>query len=482
MIFHQDLFHCFSMYIRPDDPNRSYNNIWHAVSEDGVHWRDAGMAVGNAPFPVWAMKIHTVKNGKFIMNHGSFGASGAQNTLKFWESDDLYHWIYRPDLDIIAPKDAAGKDTRLDCMCVIESGRIYYGYATGKYGSLRSEDGEHFRFAACDFDLTPLPPFAASEGGFEVGDVTEAGNHVFFLGGGFGWLGKTGYGVFTFRADAPQGTFKPDFAALRLSGNSDRWVNLWARFVRCGSGLLSHSYMQEGYSYEYGDTWLPPLRRVLTDDGDHLRLCWWEGNERLKGERSSLSGLALKSFFADGRHIVRGTAKNDGGTFSASVPEKTVYENEPDTLSAVIADFPVDAENGVVIEGTLTLQSGSWVVFPAGGFYLEEDDVSGTAVIFDSCGRTLIYAVKTDGRLSMCREDILDYGCAVPCGMSAGVPHRFRLIIHRCMFEIYLDDMYVQTFNTAHTKNSAGRFPKRFGIASCNGVCTGSDITVYKFG
>ena len=41
--------------------------------------------------------------------------------------------------------------------------------------------------------------------------------------------------------------------------------------------------MNEGYSYEQGATWLPPIKRIAADEYDHLRLYWWKNNEMLKG-------------------------------------------------------------------------------------------------------------------------------------------------------------------------------------------------------
>ena len=481
ILHHQGVFHCFSMYQRGDDPERLYNSIWHAVSGDGVHWQDAGMAVERAPFLVWAMKVHRARSGRFILNHGSFGASGAQNTLRLWESEDLYRWELRPDLEITAPTSPAGTDTRLDCMSVIEWQGRYFGYATGEHGFLHSEDGEHFEFCHCDFDTAPLPPFAATDGGFEVGDVVVCGDRVFYLGGAFGYLGRTGYGVYTMRAPGPSGPFRPDLGALRLSGNSDRWVNLWARCFQFGDGLLSHSYMQEGCTYECGDTWLPPLRRAGADAEGHFRLSWWEGNEALKGEARPLRGLRWETLHADHTRVKRGSTGDQEGVVAASLPGNAVFEVTPPAFAAVTAPLPLDAERGVVVDGTLTLGDASWVIFPAGGLWLEEDDTHGTAIVFDSCGRTSILAVTTAPELALVRGDVVDYGCAAPCGMTAGVAHRFRLLLRRGMFEVYLDDQYVQTFNTAHRPDRPGRIPRRFGIASCNGACTGSDITMYRF-
>ena len=81
----------------------------------------------------------------------------------------------------------------------------------------------------------------------------------------------------------PVGPFRADAAAYRLCGNSTRWVALWARFCRTDTDLLVNGYMYSGYTYETGETWLPPLKRAVVDAGGHLRLGYWKGNDALQG-------------------------------------------------------------------------------------------------------------------------------------------------------------------------------------------------------
>ena len=47
--------------------------------------------------------------------------------------------------------------------------------------------------------------------------------------------------------------------------------------------------------------------------------------------------------------------------------------------------------------------------------------------------------------------------------------HSLRLLIRKNMFELYVDDMFVQTFNTTHAPGSIGATPQRIGFIAQNG-------------
>ena len=73
VFFHEGRYCLFSMYSALDgnhDDRNGYNHVWQAVSDDGVHWRDAGPVI-SAPFLVWAMGVWQAGD-RFYLNHGSF--------------------------------------------------------------------------------------------------------------------------------------------------------------------------------------------------------------------------------------------------------------------------------------------------------------------------------------------------------------------------------------------------------------------------
>lgn len=58
-------------------------------------------------------------------------------------------------------------------------------------------------------------------------------------------------------------------------------------------------------------------------------------------------------------------------------------------------------------------------------------------------------------------EDIIGpIGYAVPCGIRSATPHRFRLLIKNGIWELYLDDRYVQTYITGPATGRLGLFAK----------------------
>ncbi len=72
-------------------------------------------------------------------------------------------------------------------------------------------------------------------------------------------------------------------------------------------------------------------------------------------------------------------------------------------------------------------------------------------------------------RLEFHAEDAIGPGCAAPAGIRPHTNHAFRLLIRKNMFEFYLDDMLVQTFNTTHEPGTVGLTPQRIGFIVENG-------------
>ena len=472
---HQGQFYLFSMYTPSDEAN--FRNVWLATSRDGVHWKHVGPVVKDAPFNIWAMSVHQVGD-KFIMNHGSFSRPGVQNVIRFWESTDLVHWTFMGhEADLLPDARWYHPDSRLDCMSVVpvvKDGRTeYYGYATGPGGFLESADGIHWSGLPrpqVDWGAVPPPPTPPDEGGFEVGGCQEILGRYYLVGGWFNYMGSTGYGVFTLIGDTPLGPFRADADAYRLCGNSGRWVALWARFCPTEEELLVNGYMYSGYTYETGETWLPPLKRAIVDAGGHLRLGYWKGNDAIKGAPVNVDLSTCREVFPD--------AENGDCSFTATAnrlaiqarPERNsiLRTNLPTTVA--ILDNTFDCDKGVVIEGTIqaTCQDRRLVASSV-GFYLEEQPGEGTAILLHGFGRTEIGKMSFTDRLDFQSEDTIGPGCAAPAGILPHANHSFRLMIRKNMFEFYLDDLLVQTFNTTHDPGRIGLTPQRLGFIAENG-------------
>ena len=479
-------FYLFSMYTPGDEAN--FRNVWLATSSDGVHWKHVGPVIKDAPFNIWAMSVHQVGD-RFIMNHGSFTRPGVQNVIRFWESTDLVHWTFLGhEADLFPDPRWYHPDSRLDCMSVVPvvaNGQTkYYGFATGPGGFLESEDGIHWSGMPrpqVDWGTVPPPPTPPDEGGFEVGGCHEIDGRYYLVGGWFNYMGATGYGVYTLTSDTPAGPFRADAAAYRLCGNSTRWVALWARFCQTDAELLVNGYMYSGYTYETGDTWLPPLKKAVVDSGGHLRLGYWKGNEAIKGTPAAVDLSSCRKVYPDAAYADCSCSAVADRLDIQAQPERNsiLRTNLPTTV--VVLDSPLDFRRGVVIEGTMQATCRDHrLVASSVGFYLEEQPGEGTAILLHSYGRTEIGKMTLTDRVDFHAEDTIGPSCAAPAGIVPHTNHAFRLLIRQNMFELYLDDMLVQTFNTTHEPGSIGRTPQRVGFIAENGQGLFENVRVWS--
>ena len=225
VFFHEGRYYLFSMYSALDgnhDDRNGYNHVWQAVSDDGVHWRDAGPVI-SAPFLVWAMGVWQAGN-RFYLNHGSFSGAGTQNVLRFWESPDLRNWTYMgEDADLSPDPRWYDPESRFDCMDVIsteENGRTcYHGIASGPGGWLRSDDGVRWEGRPPSrFEFGSLQP--AGDYPFEIAGWLPIDGKIYVLGSRPVYAGNRGYCVYTLTGASVNGPFRPDAGAYRLSGHT----------------------------------------------------------------------------------------------------------------------------------------------------------------------------------------------------------------------------------------------------------------------
>jgi hypothetical protein len=476
VLWHKNQYYLFTMYTTTGR-EADCRNVWLATSSDGVHWKHVGPVIKDAPFNIWAMAVHKVGD-RFIMNHGSFSRPGVQNVIRFWESTDLLHWTFMGhQADLFPDSRWYRRDSRLDCMSVVpvmKDGRTrYYGFATGPGGFLESEDGIHWSGKpqpAIDWGTVPPPPTPPDEGGFEIGGCHEIDGRYYLVGGWFNYMGCTGYGVYTLISETPRGPFRADAAAYRLCGNSTRWVALWARFCRTDKDLLVNGYMYSGYTYETGGTWLPPLKKAVVDSGGHLRLGYWSGNDALKAAPVNVDLSTCNKVYPGeaNRDCVCSATTNRLDIRAQPERSSGARTNVPITV-AVLKDT-LDCGKGVVVEGTIQATCRDRrTVSPSVGLYLEETPGQGTAILLHGHGRTEIGKMTLTDRIDFQPEDTIGPGCAAPAGILPHTNHAYRLLVRRNMFELYLDDMLVQTFNTTHEPGGIGRTPQRLGFIVENG-------------
>ncbi len=425
-----------------------------ATSKDGVHWKDGWVAVreleydkGNTFYKAFIGRV----GDRFIMNHGVLQASGQQNILRFYESQNLRTWKYlystTPDARWYAI------DGRWDHMYVLPKDEDnpsagYWGYpvATPKAGLARglgmaeSDDGREWRtLPPPQVEWTDVPPYDLEIGG------CERVEDKYIIIGGYGDYLSDGYSVYTLISEKPCGPFRPDKEAYRLCGTSSKAAgNIMTSLAAWCHGKDNEKLISNYVSYEVAKpgTMMLPLRKPVFDDG-HLRLGWWQGNESLKGMAIELG-----------------------------VPEITVEaEEKPYQIVWFGAEFDLDA--GIVIEGSLLAQ------YPREraslGFAFEEAGARSMEIRLGigNPDQRQTHIGRYNNVTGFTAQDITGRGCATVTGIDCDKPHAFRLLVRYNLFELYIDDLLVQTY--VFQPNSG-----RIGLIACNVRAVFKNLVFYK--
>ncbi len=445
VVWRDGTFYLFTMYRHEQqiaDVRDQWCNVWLATSTDGVHWKDVGPVIKDAPFVIYAMRVWKVGD-RYLMNHGSY-TGDKQDVLRLWESTDLVHWTWLgPEFDVRRP-DGQRID-HMDVISEVEGGKtVYYGYAVG--GMLRSEDGVKWTWIG-EFPFTDNLNVRVVQ---EPGGCERIGGKYYLLVGGF-YPGSFQYAVATFLSDKPTGPFSPDYPAFRLNGYSGRnVVALWAGYCRLpGETLLTNYILDPGGLF----WWHAPLKSAVVDGAGHLHMGYWKGNDALKG-----SALSVDS----GR--VRLAGPEPGGECAATQDQITlkapplpsprwITPGRPNIALAFL-DTAFDGEKGFVMEGFMKITARDGLVFPGVGICLEEKDREATAILFETWGQTEIGTLRWAEQPRFESEDRTGFGCATVAGIPPGERCRFRLLFRKRIFEVYLNDLLVQTYST---ENATGR-------------------------
>ncbi|HQH53853.1 MAG TPA: hypothetical protein PKY01_15590 [Candidatus Hydrogenedentes bacterium] len=448
VLWHEGAFYLFTMYRKTqqlEDRIDDWRYVWLATSQDGVHWKDVGTVIKDTPFPIWAMRVWRA-GGRFVMNHGSFSGN-QQDVLRFWESPDLVQWTYLgPEYDVRRPDGQ-----RLDHMDVIaqeENGKtVYYGYAAG--GLLQSGDGVRWTWVK-DFPLTDDMDVRVV---MEPGGCERIGDTYYLLVGGF-FPGSFGYAVATYLSENPMGPFRPDYPAFRLNGHSGRTtVALWASYCRYYQELLLTNYI-----HDPGGTfwWHAPLKSAVVDAENHLRMGYWKGNDALKGEAipldtsqvTAVSPDALSGFVCEPNRVVMRAQPR---------PHLRWLTMDKPNVALAMLQETFDLQTGLVLEGDIRVSRAiDATIFPAAGLYLEDGEKKGVAILFETWNQTEISVLDMTAEPRFEVQDQTGFGCATVAGIPCEKTSHFRLFFRQNIFELYLDDLLVQTFVTQHATGRMG--------------------------
>ena len=462
IIWRDGKYYAFFMYNQEGRDGLKAGHCLLATSTDGVHWEDQGVIIDERGRSDGAtfFKCFVSKCGdKFVMNHGVLRKQG-QDLMRFYQSKDLRTWEYITSME---PDERWYTRSRWDHMYMLpkEEGKPeagYWGYivAVAKEKNhlpamMESKDGLTWEaLPPCTVEWGNTPPI----GNLEYGGCERIGGKYYLIGGS-GWnnyMGNRGYAMFTFVADNPRGPFRPVGETFRLSGNSEKYVGWLAAWSRAKDELLISNYAS--MPVDGRAPWLLPLRKPVLDQKGQLRLGWWKGNEALKGEPMPLGKRVL-------------TLNGEG---------------KPGGYDVVYLDEKFVPSQGLVLEGRLKVKASVQIhPVPAkavAGFVIEEKGGTAMAVQL-GIGKpedreTHIGRLTTDpdGTRTFASEDVTGKGCATVTGVEDGKEHNFRLLCRMEMFELYIDDLLMQTYT--HRPGSG-----RVGFLVLNGQAEFSDLKAW---
>jgi hypothetical protein len=455
-LYHHDGVHY--LYYLHETTGARFDGVSVATSTDGVHFTEIGPIVEVQDDAQWLGTGSVWKaGGRFVMNY-SEQRQGVQ-AIFFMDSSDLIHWTPLGDAYRSDPDPRWYDDTpagRWDCIWALprpEGG--YWGYLTARpwshtpglrfesIGMVESDDGLHWRAVAPPtIEWGDWPRMDVGE----VGAIEQVSDRYYLMLG----YGETGLGnrnalrplegrtgMYTFVSDDPRGPFRADTGAYRLlTSITGIRMSYFSRFYPTPEGMLvnHHSISRSGVR------WLAPLKRAVVDEGGHLHLGYWAGNEAAKGTSIDLNPESCV--------FVCPEQLEPGWTTS----RQRLKVDVPHGGALALLPNHFDLEKGVIVEGTMQVHAPTrrWSGI---GVYVEEDarQDTGSALLAQTRGWTEIGPLRggRGGRPSFVAKD------ALPLGIADGVKCSFRLLVRQSLLEFYLDDRLVQCYSLP--ERSSGR-------------------------
>ena len=438
------------LYYLHETTGARFDGMSVATSRDGVHFEEVGSIIERREDAEWLGTGSVWKAGnQFVLNF-SEQSDGVQ-AIYFAASDDLVHWERLGDEYRCDPDPRWYDDTpsgRWDCIwSVRRPDGGYWGYLTARpwsqtpgirfesVGMVASDDGLHWRAVAPPvIEWGEWPRMDVGE----VGAIEKIGDRYYLmLGYGESKLGNrhaayalgARQGMYTFVGDRPEGPFRADADAYRLlTCNALRpRMAYFSRFYPLQDEMLVNHH-----SISRSDMrWMAPLKRAVVDEAGHLYLGYWPGNDAVKGDPIPLDLSACATVWPE----------EPGAGWQMS--GERLEMNEPNSGALVLFANHFDLQQGVIVEGDMTVHEPEkgWSGI---GLYVEEDarKKTGTAFIAETRGCTEIGSLRS-GRHGMgfVSDD------ALQLGVKPGEKCHFRFLIRRFLTELYLDDRLVQCYS-----------------------------------
>ena len=477
-----------------------------ASSTDGVHWqfvaRDTVEIIGaHAGFGIKRI-------GEYFYYYPTCSNPEQGVHFKVFRTRNFTDWEYMGPQYDVAP-DRSLYHERWDEMHVIEDvehgDTIYYGYISSETMEDIGEPGVAMLKSRDGISWQVLPPVAIEWGELpshhmELNFVEKIGDRYYLNASGRMYLDSYGYALYTFVGDSPYGPFKPDIEMFRLAGHSRACISWLGHTLNSPDGLLaalwlSHDRNPDIPSQSFA---IGPLKRLICDRG-HLRLGYWKQNDAAKARRITLDLSKCEVVHP------AAPAKTERDTINTLGDGSLVLSASRDGQIALL-DAPFDRKRGFIIEGYVKVGENRGHIAThqhatAAGFYFEAGPGNGTAMILDTLGLTrsgfLRYAdhkitdrnIYADSGEGMVRarsgelqgtlafefdDTVGPFGHASYGGVRHKKTHHFRIIAQGDYFELYIDDLYVQTYLLPETMSG------RVGFMCFDGVCEYTEISAWE--
>ena len=403
VFYHDGKYHLFYDHC----PVYAIEGVGLATSEDGVHWKDQGIVI-KKPAGAWGIGSGFTWRSPNFQRDGKFQSNfSVDQKIYFTESTNLFKWEMRQDIVFDKDPQWYKTDGRWDCIATTprpEGG--YYGYwsaspkdGTYSFGFGQTTDGMHWQ---------ALKPPTVDWGSYaefkpehcEVGGVARIdGKYRAIVN-----FSRDGSRMLSLVGDRPEGPFaltKKNPVLFQADAH-------FARFFSSPDGplVVHHNLAKENEKdpKPFDICYMTPMKRARADKEGTLRLAWWEGNEKLKGEAVGVKTPALQNALA-------------------------------------MLEPRFDVESGFVLEGTLSIPAAGAPQPP--GIYLESGEKLPTVIRVLHQGISQIGTVRPDGSDFQPRpaQAVWSGTEQIDREMPFGPTARFRLLVRHGMLEFYLDDI-----------------------------------------
>lgn len=439
LFYHGDTYYLF--YLANSAPDRLWDNISMATSKDGACWEEIGpilrkdgdhvtwMGTGTT----WDTPKAGIEKGhkKFQINFSQF--IGRKQTIFFAESDDLVRWQQCSGaVEFVQDERWYEAEGRWDTIHTFpnEVDGDLYGFwtATPKHGCNsqigfgRSEDG--VRWEALK------PPEIQFDQEGELGGFARLNNRYYIL------YGHNGNRMSFLVSDAFEGPYHFTKKNKVLLNAGDSKHTYYARFFQMKNELFinHHSIAFTGVVY------LGLIKKAIADSDGNMWAVWWSANDRFKTSHEC-STYTESDFKRDPAHPVLEISKK---------PLFTVCQRPENMEFAPLAkkdgtvypyggtEYDLDTTDGALIEVKLKLPAE--IYGPKTGVYIPSQRDDAVTILFDACGRAEFIKSKKD--LS---ESVVEFMMDRQFDFTS--TPQLRIVINHSLLEIYLDDVFIESFS-----------------------------------